>query len=278
MIDRFEEFRGLHYNVLPLLLPNAWDHASAAALAARGFTAIGTTSLGVAAAAGKPDGTGDARDETMALARGMVRLPAMISVDLEGGFSDSPQQVGVLAAELAQAGVVGINIEDGRPDGSLISVQHQCDVIAAVKQAAPRLFVNARTDAYWLGGDDSGGDDSGGEPGAVAVGRAQAYQQAGADGIFVPGLEDEQVISTLVKELSVPLNILLRPGGLTYVRLAELGVGRVSCGSVLFRLAVHSAVEFAWSVAHGNESRSDIPSYTQIQALALDFEGENGTA
>jgi 2-methylisocitrate lyase-like PEP mutase family enzyme len=269
MTDRFKEFHQLHHGDRPLLLPNAWDHASAAALAARGFTAIGTTSLGVAAAAGKPDGTGDSRDETMALARGIVRLPAMISVDMEGGFSDSPQQVGALAAELEQAGVVGINIEDGRPDGSLTSVRHLCEVIAAVRQAAPRLFVNARTDAYWVGV---------GNPGVVAIERAQAYQQAGASGIFVPGVEDEEAISTLVKELSVPLNILLLPAGPTYARLSELGVGRVSCGSVLFRLAVHSAVEFAWAVAHDGESRSDLPSYAQIQALALDFKGERGTA
>lgn len=254
----YEEFRTLHREGAPLLLPNAWDHASAAALADAGFRAIGTTSLGVAAAAGKPDGTGATRAETVHLATGLTRLNALISADIEGGFSDSPADVAALAATLAQAGVVGINIEDGRADGTLADPGPHCELIRAVKDTVPDLFVNARTDTFWLPG-----------PGhqAQTASRAAAYQRAGADGIFVPGLRDEQAITELVGVLDVPLNILYAPGGPSFRRLAELGVRRVSCGSLLFRTALHSAVEAANAVAHEGPFPTSIPSYAETQAL-----------
>ena len=148
MSDRHEAFRALHRTGSPLLLPNAWDHASAAALARAGFPAIGTTSLGVAAAAGKADATGAAREETLRLARGIARLPALITVDIEGGFGDRPDEVADLARELTEAGVVGVNLEDGRPDGTLTAVDAQCALIRAVKDAVPDLFV-ARTREGW---------------------------------------------------------------------------------------------------------------------------------
>lgn len=254
-----EEFRALHRDRAPLLLPNAWDHASAAALAAAGFRAIGTTSLGVAAAAGEPDGTGATRAVTLRLAAGLARLPVLVSVDIEGGFSDRPADVAALAVELARAGAVGVNIEDGRPDGTLADPAAQSELIRAVKEAAPDLFVNARTDTYWLPGAGQQ---------AQTASRAAAYQHAGADGLFVPGLRDEQTITDLLTGLSVPLNILYTPGGPAFRRLAELGVRRVSCGSLLFRAALHSAVETANAVAHDGPFPTGIPSYADTQALS----------
>ncbi len=260
--DRFARFLRLHHADRPLLLPNAWDHASAAALADRGFAAIGTTSLGVAAAAGLPDATGAARERTLALARGLARLPVPITVDIEGGFSEDPGQVAALAAELARAGVAGVNIEDGRADGRLVPVGHQCEVIAAVKEAAPRLFVNARTDTYWLAD----------APAAQTPARAEAYRRAGADGVFVPGLTAEAAIAGLVRDLDAPLNVLYAPG-LSYQRLAELGVARVSCGSLLFRTALWAAVRAACEIADPGSAVPGPPSYAQAQALAERFTG-----
>lgn len=112
-MNRFEAFRALHRPGRPLFLPNAWDRASAAALAARGFPAIGTTSLGVAAAAGLPDAAGATRETTLWLARDLVRLPVLVSVDIEGGFGPTPEDVAELAADLERLGVAGVNIEDG---------------------------------------------------------------------------------------------------------------------------------------------------------------------
>ncbi|MFH8606264.1 isocitrate lyase/phosphoenolpyruvate mutase family protein [Streptomyces sp. NPDC018029] len=257
---RYEEFRDLHRAGAPLLLPNAWDHASAAALVAAGFRAVGTTSLGVAAAAGLPDGTGATRAETVRLARGLARLDALISVDIEGGFTDNPEEVAVLVAELAATGIVGINIEDGRPDGSLRDLTHQCEILYAVREAAAgRLFVNARTDTYWLPG--AGKAPETGE-------RLAAYRRAGADGVFVPGLRDLRAIAELTSALEgTPLNTLHAPEGPSLPELAEAGVHRVSCGSLLFRAALGAAVAAARDLSVSGE----IPSYAETQALSDAF-------
>ncbi|MCQ4082875.1 isocitrate lyase/phosphoenolpyruvate mutase family protein [Streptomyces sp. RB6PN25] len=261
---RFQEFRELHHREQPLLLPNAWDHASAAALAARGFRAIGTTSLGVAAAAGMVDGAGATRAQTVALALGLARLDALITVDIEGGFGEDPGDVAALAAELADAGIVGVNIEDGRADGSLAPVARQREVIAAVKERVPHLFVNARTDTHWL--REAPSLD-------VTLRRVEAYQQEGADGVFVPGLVDDDSVRSVVEAVGVPLNVLFAPGRVSYDRLAELGVRRISTGSLLFRAALDSAVETAWAVAHPDAPVREVPSYGEVQALAERFRG-----
>ncbi|MEV6819843.1 isocitrate lyase/phosphoenolpyruvate mutase family protein [Nocardiopsis dassonvillei] len=255
-----ERFRALHLRGAPLLLPNAWDHASAAALAAAGFRAVGTTSLGVAAAAGLPDARGLAREETLRLARGLSRLDVPVSVDVEGGFSASPARVAALAAELERTGIAGINLEDGLPDGGLADTGHQRAVIRAVKEAAPTLFLNARTDTRWLPGHAEQTAD-----------RAAAYEEAGADGVFVPGLRDEEEIAALAAALRVPLNILHSPGGPPLRVLAGLGVRRVSCGSLLFRAALHGALAAAEAVASGLPLPEGVPDYGAVQGLARRF-------
>lgn len=252
-------FRALHRRGRPLLLPCAWDHASAAALAAHGFPAVGTSSLGVAAAAGLPDATGAARGRTLALGRRLARLPVPVSVDVEGGFSEDPAQVALLARELAGAGVAGVNLEDGLPGGRLADPAHHAEKIAAVKEAAPALFVNARTDTHWLAADPTT---------AAASRRARAYREAGADGVFVPGLTDEDGIRALAGELDAPLNVLYSPGGPTRERLAELGAARISLGSLLFRAALQRAVELAASLADPAAQHPPLPTYDETCALA----------
>jgi len=174
---RMISFRELHAAGDPLVLPNAWDVASAAALVAAGFPAIGTTSLGVAAAHGLPDAAGRARAETAALARRLGSLPCLCTVDVEAGFSEGPADVAELAAELAATGAAGINIEDGRP-GGLADPGRHADLVRAVAETEPGLFVNARVDTYWLGVDATP---------ERTLRRAERYIAAGADGIFVPG-------------------------------------------------------------------------------------------
>ncbi|MGA5818057.1 isocitrate lyase/PEP mutase family protein [Kitasatospora sp. NPDC094028] len=259
--DAATAFRDLHHRPdAPLLLPNAWDHASAAALAEAGFAAIGTTSLGVAAAAGLPDGAGRTRAETLRLARRIGGLPALLSVDIEGGFSDDPAEVAALAAELAEAGAVGINLEDGRADGSLTPPRLHAAKITAVKSAVPRLFVNARTDTHWLRTGDA----------RETALRLAAYQDAGADGVFVPGLPDPAAITAAVDTTALPLNVLATPDGPSLPRLADLGVRRVSLGSLLFRLALGAAVDTATHLrTHGSLPRTPtLPAYAAVQALA----------
>ncbi|WP_262286491.1 isocitrate lyase/phosphoenolpyruvate mutase family protein [Micromonospora sp. MA102] len=259
MNDRAAAFRDLHRPGRPLLLPNAWDHASAAALAASGHPAVGTTSLGVAAAAGKPDGTGATRDDTLDLARRLRDLPVLLTVDIEDGFSADPVAVAGYVGELAALGVVGVNLEDGRPDGSLAPVDLAAARIAAVKAAVPEVFVNARTDAWWLDVPDAL---------PAALERAAAYRAAGADGLFAPGAPDDTV-GSLVTEVGLPLNVLHRPGGPDLATLGRLGVARVSTGSLLFRAALGAALHLADAVGAGRDAGLPAaPDYAWVQALS----------
>ncbi|WP_433472033.1 isocitrate lyase/PEP mutase family protein [Spirillospora sp. CA-142024] len=252
-------FRELHHGDRPLVLPNAWDFASGAALAEAGFPAIGTTSLGVAAAAGKPDAAGGTREETLALARTLSRLPVPVTVDIEGGFSDRAADVAGLVTELASFGIAGINLEDGRSDGTLAPIGHQTTVITAVKRAAPQVFLNARTDTFWLGDPDR--DET--------LRRARAFAEAGADGIFVPGIVDDADIRAVLEAAGLPLNVLYLPGKTEYARLARLGVHRVSTGSLLFRKALQATVVAALAVT-GDGGERPAPTYGDVQRLVSD--------
>ncbi|MFG1951814.1 isocitrate lyase/phosphoenolpyruvate mutase family protein [Micromonospora sp. NPDC048830] len=259
--ERCAAFRALHVPGRPLLLPNAWDHASAAALAARGHPAVGTTSLGVAAAAGLPDGVGATREETLGLARLLRDVPVLLTVDVEGGFDDDPAQVAAYVAELAGVGVVGVNLEDGRADGGLADPALVAATIRAVKVAVPALFVNARTDAWWLGVP---------EPLPEALRRARTFREAGADGIFVPGVPDPETVGLLAAEVGAPLNVLYRPGGPGLAELGRLGVARVSTGSLPYRAALGAALAVVDAVAAGDAGAgSAAPSYAEVQGLAV---------
>ncbi|WP_438296242.1 isocitrate lyase/PEP mutase family protein [Streptomyces sp. HUAS TT7] len=251
------EFHALHHADRPLLLPNAWDFASAAALAAAGFAAIGTTSLGVAAAAGLPDAAGLARDETLALARRLVRLPCPVTIDIEAGFHTDPGEVGDLVVELADLGVSGINLEDGRGH-QLADPTTQMALVRTVKRRAPDVFLNARTDTYWLGVDATV---------PATLDRARRYMDAGADGIFVPGLAREEDIAAVTAAVPVPVNVLHLPA-LGLDRLGELGVRRVSTGSLLFRAALHATVTTALAVREDQPLPPGIPGYAEIDALS----------
>ncbi|MCW2916339.1 MAG: hypothetical protein JWN52_4407 [Actinomycetia bacterium] len=253
-------FRRLHHASSPLLLPNVWDYAGAAALAEQGFPAVGTTSLGVAAACGKPDAAGAIRGETLALARSVSRLPCLLTVDIEGGFGGGPKEVAELAAELAAMGVAGINLEDGRSDGSLAPPEYQCELIAAIKARTPLLFVNARTDTYWSAQDHPSRMEE-------TLRRAQAYVVAGADGVFVPGLSRAADIAEVARSVTAPLNVLLQSGGLGLAELGDLGVARVSTGSLLYRAALHAAVTTAVAARDGGRAPEGLPSYADVERL-----------
>ncbi|MFE1076485.1 isocitrate lyase/phosphoenolpyruvate mutase family protein [Streptomyces sp. NPDC058783] len=245
-------FAALHRAGEPLLLPCAWDHASALALAGHGFRVVGTTSLGVAASAGLPDGASATRDETLRLALTLGSAPFLLSVDAEGGYSDDPDEVGELARQLAAVGAVGINLED-----ALGPADRHAAKIAAVRGAAPGLFVNARTDTYWSGDGDW----------SDTLRRLEAYREAGADGVFVPGLTDPARIASLTARFDVPLNVLYTPAGPDLAHLADLGVGRVSLGSLLYRRALGAALEAAAELRAGREPGGPTPTYDEVREL-----------
>ncbi|KZB83645.1 isocitrate lyase/PEP mutase family protein [Amycolatopsis regifaucium] len=245
-------FAALHVPGSPLLLPNVWEFGVAAFLAAQGFPALGTTSLGVSAAEGEPDGAPSSKDATVRLARRLTALDTLISVDVAEGFSDDPGEVGALAAELAEAGVAGINLEDALGD----PVRHAAKITAA-KERAPGLFVNARTDTHWLGQSDT----------EAAIGRGKSYVDAGADGVFVPGLADPADVERLVAAVGVPVNLLLIPGRVTVAGLAGLGVARISLGSLPYRMALAAALRTVEAVRDGGELPLAPPSYDEVASL-----------
>ncbi|GAA2398530.1 isocitrate lyase/PEP mutase family protein [Nonomuraea africana] len=239
-------FHDLHKPGEPLLLPNAWDYGSAALLAARGYPAIGTTSLGVAAVHGKPDAAAATRAETLDLVLLVKDLPAYLTVDIENGFSDDPAAVAELVDLLAGLGVAGINLEDGRADGTLRPIAEQTRILRAVTGRG--VFVNARTDAHWLGTGDS------------ATERIRAYADAGADGVFVPGVADLAAIAELAKATELPLNVLYSHG---VAELAGVGVARISTGSLLYRAALQGALAVL-------EKDPALPTYEEIVGLLPD--------
>jgi len=230
-------FRDLHYGDLPLVLPNAWDVPSALVLLEAGFTAIGTTSFGVAATHGAPDGGGSTRDANLRLAAALRPLDCHLSLDVEDGYTADPDAVADYVALLP---VDGINIEDSTA-ATLIAPEVHAAKIRAIKARSPEVFVNARVDTYWLGQSATV---------AETVDRASRYVDAGADGIFVPGASDPTVLRDLAHAIDRPLNVLAIQG-LSPADLAGLGVRRVSTGSLPYRAALSAAVAVAIATRGG---------------------------
>jgi 2-methylisocitrate lyase-like PEP mutase family enzyme len=221
--------RELHRGGDPLVLVNAWDAASAKVIQDCGFSAVATTSGGVARSLGFEDEEQTPPEEMLAaVARIAAAVTIPVTADMESGYGMEPEE---LAARLIETGAVGLNYEDSRHGGSdaLYDPAEQADRIARLKQAARAggvdLVVNARTDVFLR---------ETGEPDArlhEALRRAAAYRQAGADCVFPIWVRDEETILALVQGIEGPVNILARPGSPTVTRLGELGVARVSLGS-----------------------------------------------
>ncbi|MEV6867659.1 isocitrate lyase/phosphoenolpyruvate mutase family protein [Streptosporangium subroseum] len=236
--DRSLLFRSLHDGAGALLLPNAWDVASARLIEEAGAAAIATTSAGVAWSLGAADGDRLDRDRALALiARVVAAVDVPVTADIESGYADSPGGVAETIEGVLAAGAVGVNLEDAHRGGAspLRPIGEQADRIAAARQAADAaripLFVNARIDTHLLAVGDP----------AVRVQdtltRARAYIAAGADGIFVPGVTDPVTVSELVEGVAGPLNVLAGPGAPTVATLAGLGVARISLGSSIAQAA-----------------------------------------
>ena len=187
-------------------------------------------------------------------------LPCAVTVDIEGGFSPDPDEVGALGATLRDLGAVGVNVEDGAEDGSLHDPQHQAAVLRAIRSAAPELFVNARIDTYWLA-------TAGNDLRDATLQRAWTYLEAGADGIFVPGVARDDDVAHLVQHIAAPLNVLFLPVHHTVADLAAHGVARISTGSLLFRHALHATVAAAIAIRDGTPLIAGVPSYADVQDL-----------
>ncbi len=228
MFGKATILRNLHQGPRILVLPNAWDVASARIFEEAGFPAIATTSAGIANALGYPDVERISRDEMLWMVKRIAQAALVpVTADVEAGYGDP---VGTARAVL-DAGAVGMNLEDSALGGALADLPAQVRLIEQVR-AASDIVINARTDVYLFAvGDEATRFDR-------TVERLNAYRKAGADSLFAPGVRDPETIGRLAKAVNGPLNILATAGTPSIAELERLGVRRVSVGSGPMRAAM----------------------------------------
>jgi len=224
----------LHRPGDPLLAPNPWDIGSAKLLESLGFDALCTTSSGAAATQGGLDGSLP-RDEAIASAGAIANAVTVpVSADLENGFGDDPADTAETIRRAMAAGLAGGSIEDYtlRADDPIYPIEQAADRVAAAAEVAHpgevRFVLTARAENLLRGRDDL----------ADTIARLQAYQEAGADVLYAPGLTDLGAITSLVQSVDRPVNVIVRPGGPTVAELATAGVARISVGGSLAWVAV----------------------------------------
>lgn len=246
-MNRFAEFAALHVPGAPLVLVNVWDAGSARAVASAGAKAIATGSASVAAA----NGFSDAESLPLLLAvanagRIVAAVDLPVSIDFEGGYAVAPDAVASNIAVLAGTGAVGCNFEDQVVGGSgMHAPEVQAARIAAVRATTgPDFFINARTDIFLQAAPETHDvakvDD--------AIVRAHAYAAAGANGFFVPGLADLDLLARVCRESPLPVNFMAFPGAPDAAAVAAAGVARISHGPFPFRAAMRAVEEAAREV------------------------------
>jgi 2-methylisocitrate lyase-like PEP mutase family enzyme len=264
------EFHRLHQDGT-LVLPNAWDPGSAVIVASAGAEAVATSSAGVSWGLGLPDGNGATREEMVEVIGKIVeRVGIPVSADIENGYGDETQEVADSVEAVIKAGAVGINLEDSkRMGGPLYDVDDQIDRIKAARAVAnheglEHFVINARTDLYLFGiGEES-------ERLAETLGRANAYAQAGADIVFVPGVADLELIRELVIGSPIPINTLAGPGTPTPKELGAAGVRRVSYGASIALAAYSLARQVATEVIE-NGAENTLPDTLDFLAMNDSF-------
>ena len=234
--ERGQAFRALHERDRAFIIPNPWDVGTARLLAHLGFEALATTSAGYAFSLGKRDNT-IGRDETMAHVATIVSATDLpVSADLENGFGDAPESVAETIKLAARAGLVGGSIEDvyRRGDCEMYELEHAVDRVRAAAEVVRglpfRFTLTARAENYLAGRPDL----------KDTIKRLQAYQEAGADVLYAPGLSRKGDIATVVRSVDRPVNVLMGLQGvqLSIAELSAMGVRRVSVGSALSRAAL----------------------------------------
>jgi 2-methylisocitrate lyase-like PEP mutase family enzyme len=236
--EKAARFRSLHVKGEPLLMPNPWDAGSAKILASLGFQALATTSNGFAATLGRDD-YGVTREEAIAHSQTIVDATELpVSADLEKAFADEPEGVAETIRLATGAGLAGCSVEDytGNEDDPIYPPALATERIAAAAEAAGGRFVlTARAENHLHGRDDL----------ADTIRRLRAYQDAGADVLYAPGLRRLEDITEVVSSLERPVNVLVLPGAPSVPELAAAGVARLSTGGGLAFAALGALVEAA---------------------------------
>jgi 2-methylisocitrate lyase-like PEP mutase family enzyme len=261
--DRVAQFRDTHAKGRFLVLPNAWDAASARMAQDAGAHAIATSSAAVAWCHGYADGEGMPRDVVMTATREVLRVVDLpVTVDSEAGYSADPAKVAEHVMALIDLGVAGINIEDGTEEAGLLVAK-----IAAIKSAAKAkgadIFINARADVYLknLVPDDA--------KLAEMIRRGVLYRDAGADGFFAPAVMQMKDIRDIVSAVDLPVNILMMRPVPPMVEMKAAGVRRISTGALIGRAAYGKAVKaIGMLLDEGNpnaifETSGDCPDFNK---------------
>lgn len=226
-------FAELHHQNIPLLLANVWDAASARAAEQAGYPALGTSSAAIAQMLRYADGEGMSFDELFYIVTRIKSVTVLpLSVDVEAGFGESAKEIAGNLKRLSTLGIAGVNLEDS----SVVNGVRQLDdarvfaeKLKAIRVEVTDMFINVRTDPYLLGHEQALQE---------TLTRGKMYQQAGADGFFVPCVTAEQDIATLSREVALPLNVMCMPKLPDFRTLAKLGVKRISMGNF-----VHASVQ-----------------------------------
>ncbi len=227
-----KKFRTLHQQATALLICNVWDVASAKTAEKLGFNAIGTSSAAIANMLGYEDGEEMSFEELLFIVKRIAaccNLP--LTVDIEAGYSDDPLITADYIKALAEAGVVGINIEDSKVKGvrTLLDADIFADYLLKIKQKVSmkqiNIFINVRTDTFLLEDENAL---------LETQKRASLYQSAGADGLFVPCITNVDDIQAVVSAIKLPINVMCMPDLPNFDVLSTLGVKRISMGNFLF--------------------------------------------
>lgn len=225
-VTAFSTFADLHKGTQALILPNIWDAAGALLLQQQGAPALATSSAALAWSLGYADGGTLPHVELVTAVERIMRVARVpLTVDLEDGYSDEPEQVVALVAELAEMGVVGINLEDGEKSERILAAK-----ISALKTHIPQVFINARCDVYLRN------MAQGQEAVQMAIQRGRLYQTAGADCLFLPGLAQADSLAQIHAGVNLPLNLMLLPQMDALPDLYAAGMRRLSAGAGLFKL------------------------------------------
>jgi len=263
--SRRRAFRALHDGPAILVLPNAWDVISARVYEEAGFPAVATSSAGLANSLGYADGNVLDIELHLATLERLVRaLDVPLSADVESGYAADTASLATFVRRLAATGVAGYNLEDVREEGELYEIDVARERVGAARDAAPDLFLNARTDVYLA---EVGPVDTRFER---TVERLHAFAEAGADGVFVPGVADAETIEKLATAAPLPLNVLAGPQVPDAAALQRLGVHRVSVGSWAMRRTLGVLREIAHELRDsGTFTFTRQPSVSYADANAL---------
>jgi 2-methylisocitrate lyase-like PEP mutase family enzyme len=271
-VTKIDDFRALHVPGTPLLLPNPWDVGSARVLGWLGFRALATTSSGFAATLGRPDGA-VSRDEAVAHGGAIAAASELpVSADLENGFADEPGGVADTVRAAVEAGLAGCSIEDhtGNEDDPVYPLELAAERIAAAAEAAGgRLVLTARAENYLYDRTDL----------ADTIARLQAFQEAGADVLYAPGLTAPNDIGSVVESVDRPVNVLALPSGPPVADLAELGVARISVGGAFLYTAFGALAEAGRELldagSYGYSARARVGREAARHAFEINFRGDS---